>query len=168
MRYLSVKVMKKTLLLFLLMSITIVSLGQEKLLNRGEVSAQAFVPTGNLAKTNYLGIGMSVEGETKQKNNLGIAFNSGYNYVLGKEGSKTIIQFPAYVGVKYHFGDMVSFGQFFGVNYITQGYGFSPATLTYLKIDGINFTTDIRYINSSIKNIISDFSGIGITIGYKF
>ena len=160
--------MKKTLLLFLLISFTIVSLGQKKLLNRGEISAQTFIPSGNLSKTHYVGIGMSVEGETKEKNNLGIGFNSGYNYVLGEKNNKSIIQFPAYIGIKYHFGNMVSFGQFFGVNYITQGYGFSSATLTYIKFDGINFTTDIRYINSSLIKIVSDFSGIGITIGYKF
>lgn len=160
--------MKKTLLLLLLMNITILSLGQKKLLTRGEISAQTFIPSGSLSKTHYLGIGMSVEGETKEKNNIGVAFNSGYNYVLGEKDNKSIIQFPAYVGFKYHFGDMVSFGQFFGVNYITQGYGFSPATLTYLKFDGINFTTDIRYINSSLRKIVSDFSGVGVTLGYKF
>jgi hypothetical protein len=56
MRYLSVKVMKKTLLVFLLLTATIVSLGQFKLPpNRSSAGLEIFVPTGNLSKTHFLG-----------------------------------------------------------------------------------------------------------------
>jgi hypothetical protein len=158
----------KQIIFIVLMLLTLNSFGQNKILERGDISSQVFIPTGELNKISSVGIGISVEGETKRKNNLGLAFNSGYNYVLGKDDNESIIQFPAFVGIKYHFGDMVSFGQFFGVNFINQGYGFRTATLTYIKFDGINFTTDIRYVNSSLLKIVSDFSGIGITLGYKF
>ena len=160
--------MKKTLLLFLLISFTIVSLGQKKPVEKlTTVGAHILIPTGNLSDTNPYGIGMSIETEIVGKNNTGLTFNTGYNYYRSDGESKPIIQFPALVGFKYHFGVMVAFGQQFGVSYVTQGYGMRFTYSTYLSFGWDKIYSDFRFISSTTPGHENDISSLSLRFSYK-
>jgi hypothetical protein len=110
---------------------------------------------------------MSIESEIVGKKNVGLTLNTGYNYYKGDEESKSIIQFPALAGVKYHFGDMVAFGQQFGVSYITQGYGLRFTYSTYLSFGWNKIYSDFRFISSTTPSHKNDINSLSLRISYK-
>lgn len=168
MGYLSVKLMKKTLLLFLLLISTLLIFGQKKPVEKvTTIGAHILIPTGNLSDRNPYGLGMSIETEIVGKNNAGLTFNTGYNYYKSDGESKSLIQFPALVGVKYHFGGMVAFGQQFGVSHITQGYGLRFTYSTYLSFGWDKIYSDFRFISSTTPGHENDISSISLRISYK-
>jgi hypothetical protein len=160
--------MKKVILLFLLLVSTLIMFGQKKPVEKATtVGFNILVPTGNLSDTNPYGLGMNIETEIIGKNNVGITLNTGYNYYRGDGESNSLIQFPALVGVKYHFGGMVAFGQQFGVSYITQGYGVRFTYSTYLSFGWNKVYSDFRFISSTTPGHENDISGLCLRISYK-
>jgi len=160
--------MKKVILLFLLLVSTLIMFGQKKPVEKATtVGFNILVPAGSLSDTNPYGLGMSIESEIVGKKNVGLTLNTGYNYYKGDEESKSIIQFPALAGVKYHFGDMVAFGQQFGVSYITQGYGLRFTYSTYLSFGWNKVYSDFRFISSTTPSHENDINSLSLRISYK-
>ena len=160
--------MKKIVLLFILITSTLVIFGQKKPTEKFTTAGiHVLVPTGNLAKTNEYGLGMSIETEFIGKNNAGFTLNSGYNYYRGNGETKSIIQFPALAGFKYHFGGMVAFGQQFGASFITQGYGLRFTYCSYISFGWDKIYSDLRFMGSTTPGHENDLSTLFLRVSYK-
>jgi hypothetical protein len=169
MRYLSVKVMKKTLLLFLLLTATIVSFAQFKLpSNRSSAGVEIFVPTGNLSKTHFLGLSANLQMEMRNpKNPAGILLFSGYNYCLPKSGSKSFVMFPALVGVKYHLTNLISTGSMMGVSFVNRGGGIRYTYSMSMGFENEDWSTDIKFGGSTFPGHENDYSGFSVRFAYR-
>ena len=105
--------MKKTILIFGLLLISLISLGQKKVDLKFNLGPEFFTPTGFLMDTHFTGIGGMFEMEVlpvKHKK-VGYVLVSGYDYIMGRGSNQSLFQAPGLVGVRLHVDSIISISQ---------------------------------------------------------
>lgn len=161
--------MKKILILFGFLLATLTSFSQKKVDVKVNGGIQTFIPTGELNTTHYFGLGMTAEIESLPKNSdVGYLVYSGYNYILGRGNNQSLIQFPALIGLRFYFNDIVSLTQVAGASFYNQGIGFKFTYIPSFRYEFNTLTIDCGYQISFIEAPQKNMSGVILRAGYTF
>jgi hypothetical protein len=161
--------MKKTVLIFGLLLISLISLGQKKVDLKFNLGPELFTPVGNLTNTHFTGVGGMFEMEVlpvKHKR-VGYVLVSGYNYIMGKGDDQSLFQAPGLAGVRLHVDSVISISQMAGVSFFNENEGFKQTYCTSVRFDIGILGVETKYITALRPGKGRDISGFILRLSYR-
>lgn len=161
--------MKKTVLIFGLLLISLISLGQKKVDLKFNLGPELFAPVGNLMNTHFTGVGGMFEMEVlpvKHKK-VGYVLVSGYDYIMGKGDNQSLFQAPGLVGVRLHVDSIISISQMAGVSFFNENEGFKQTFCTSVRFDVGILGIETKLITALRPGHANDITGFILRLSYR-
>jgi hypothetical protein len=161
--------MKKTVLIFSLLLISLVSLSQKKVDLKFNLGPEFFTPTGNLMDTHFAGVGGMLEMEVlpvKHKK-VGYILVSGYDYIMGKGANQSLFQAPGLAGVRFHVDSTISIAQMAGVSFFNENEGFKQTFCTSVRFDVGILGIEAKLITALRPGHDNDITGFVVRLSYR-
>lgn len=161
--------MKKLLLIVVALLVTTLTFAQKKTEVLGTANVDLLLPAGKAATPFYnAGLGASLQVEFKSKKPISYVLASGYQVLAAKTNTRTLIQFPTMLGLKYRFSPSVSIQQSGGISVINNGIGVKFIYSPTICFEYERWMTNLKYTSTVFSGHQNDLSTFGIGFSYRF